>query len=223
MSDINDQLLLLSTRMNKFLFDNFISPNTLEQVVSGSGEINTRLFELSLKTGYTENSFAKAYYKNRIFNPKFGSAFIRFYLDNISDVFAYIGFMKTLSVPVFTMDESHAGIFIKDGVIYFSTGNEQGVTAGHQNVALSGIDVTKDFIFNIKYDSLFTNPCPQRVPYFGTYTITTVNRIWTLKSKNTSFPPDDDLHYFVIYLKNTINMNKNLFVKAFTYGEEYVD
>jgi len=218
-----DLIEFFSAKANRVMCDNFLSADALNRTVTGSSVITPRLFETILQTGILQGSTARVNYNSNYFNPHFSTTLFRLNMDSISDAFMYVGFKASLAAPSFDMTESHAGLVLHNGSLYFSTGNESGVSAGYINTNLSGIDLTKDNIFKIEYNKLSVMPMPQRFPYFGGFTKVEADRVWTQKALNSSFPPDDTMHYFVIYLKNLTSTNVALYFRKFAYIESYAD
>ena len=214
---------MLATKFNKFLFDNFNSSENLNIAAVGTGEVTPALFDLDLRTGYLANSSALAYYSTPWFNPVYATLIIRAYLGSMADCFAFFGFKEGSNPPTFDMTESHAGIMLSGGKMYFSTARTTDELTGQQRVEITGFDMTRDFIYKIEFNKLSTQPLPQVIPYFDGFRIITPDRIWTLKQTNSTYPPWDEVHYLMFYIKNTTGADKFLKIKALTYGEEYAD
>ncbi|MEM2614620.1 MAG: hypothetical protein QXO15_10450 [Nitrososphaerota archaeon] len=210
---------LLSTGFNKFLYDNFNSTESLIFTRTGSAEEEKRLMDLTLKTGIMANSTLKARYNMNIFNICYGKAYFNLYVNSVKDVFAFFGFKVTPEDPTSTMTEEHAGVMIENGKLYFSTANG----SNQQKSEIIGINPTRDMIYKIEYDKLYTFPLPQTIPYFDTFHIIPQDRIWTLRQQNSTFPPKDTSYYCVFFIKNLVGKDKFIKIKKFVYGERYVD
>lgn len=214
-----EMLELLATQYNRFLFDQMYSSEQMDTLSTGSAAVEPKIFELALSTGVLENSTAKAYYNQPLFNPVYATAYARFFMNSTADVFAFVGFKETNENPTLAMVESHQGLMINNGKLYASSadGSEQ------QRVEISGIDPTKDMIYKIKANAFSTFPLPQVIPYFDGFRIITPDRIWTEKARTANVQVKDQVHYFMFFIKNSVNVNKILRLKALTYGEDYAD
>jgi len=223
----DEVLELLATSFNRFLFDNFQSTEQINNAVTGTGEVVPNLLDMTLDTGMQANSTAKIYYAMNWFNPVYSKLYLRLYAKSISDVFAFIGFKESLSDPTSTMTESHAGLMIYNSKLYFSTGRKLIVNGnlvqGQQKTEITGMDITKDFIYKIENNKLSTQPLPQRIPYFDGFRIITPDRIFSLRAENGTFPPLDEVHYLTAFIKNTTGTGRFIKIKTLTYGEEYAD
>jgi len=223
MSYTQDVVDELQKKYNYVLLDNFYSTERLVEVITQTASITKEIFQLQLKTGVQEGSTAKVYYDLNKFNPHYSKAYFRVSIDNMADVFMWIGFKKSYSDPAHDDVESHAAIMVRNGRLYLTTGNELGVATGYQNIEITGIDCTRDFIFKIEKNKLSTMPLPQVIPYFDTFRIISPDRIWTLKVTNSTSPPEDQTHYIMFFISNTTNTNRVMTVKHFNYLEEYAD
>jgi len=210
---------LLATGFNRFMYDQFLSTEQINSATTGSGVVTPRIMELEINTGIAANSTARCYYNTPWFNPVYSTAYFRFYLKEMSNVFAFIGFKENTAEPTFNMTQSHSGIMCYNGKMYFSTANG----TNQKRVEITGIDMTKDMIYKIEYNKLSTFPLPQIIPYFDTFRIITPDRIWTLKQTNETSKPKDEVHYLLLYIKNNATAEKYLRLKSITYGEEYAD
>ena len=213
----------LQKKYNCFLIDQFYSTEHLIEAVTQTGSVSREIFQLQLSTGIQANSTAKVYYDLNRFNPHYSKAFFRLTFTDIKDTLAYIGFKLTYADPTYNMTETHSGLLIYNNKIYLTTGNEIGTTVGYQNTEISGIDLTKDFIIQIEKNKLSTCPLPQIIPYFDTFRIISPDRIFTLKATNSTYPPQDVVHYIMFFIKNSTNEDKRLTLRHFCYLEEYAD
>jgi hypothetical protein len=224
-------LELLATSFNKFLFDNFQSTEQINSAITGTGEVTTTLFNLILKTGILANSTAKAYYNLNYFNPVYSKLFMRFYLNSMANCKAFLGFKESIAdidwAAAVQIKESSAGLMIENGKLYAYTSRLTLVgppaVYSQQKTEILGIDVTKDFIYQIENQKFSTFPLPQVIPYFDGFRIITPDRIWTLRANNETYPPEDKLHYLYACIKNTVGADKRIYLKSITYGEEYAD
>lgn len=210
-------------KYNRFFDERFLSSERWIFTKTKTAFEDVKLGEMKLSTGVMAESTIKARYDYNIFNIVYGTAYLRFQFTSIKDVFAFIGFKEGVSDPTFEMTENHAGIFINNGKIYFSTGRTRGNITEQKKVELSGVDPLRDFIYKIEHYKLSTCPLPQIIPYMDTFRVITPDRIWTLNASNAEVMPEDTAYNFIIYLKNLVNMEKILKVKFFTYIEEYAD
>ena len=213
----------LQSKINHFVIDQFYSTENLVEVITQTGSLTRQLFELIFETGIQQGSTVKAYYNNNKFNPHYSKAYFRVSFENLSDVFAFVGFKKTTGDPTWDMTESHAGLMLHEGKIYLSTANELGVSHTQQRTQISGVDLTKDMVIKIENNKLFTMPMPQVIPYFDTFRIISPDRIWTLRVTNNTSPAEDLNHYIMFFISNTTNNNRKMFVRHFMYAEEYAD
>lgn len=212
-------LELLATGFNRVMFDQMYSTEQMDSTSTGTAFVVPKIFELELNTGILSGSTAKAYYNMPLFNPVYATAYFRFFLNSVDDLFMFIGFKKNHTDPTFTMTESHQGLMINESRLYASAADG----TNQQRIEISGIDPTKDMIYKIKANAFSTFPLPQVIPYFDTFRIITPDRIWTEKVRTTNVYVEDQVHYIMYFIKNTVNTEKLLRVKAFTYGEEYAD
>lgn len=222
--ELTDELIEeLQSKYNCFLIDQFYSTENMVEVVTQTGSVTRELFELLLTTGVQQNSTAKIYYNKNRFNPHYSKAYFRLSFLELTDTFAFIGFKKTTGDPTWVMTESHSGLMLKDGKIYLSTANELGVNHTQQRTEISGLDLTKDMIIKIEKNKLSSMPLPQIIPYFDTFNIIALDRVWTLKVTNSTSPPEDLTHYIMFFMSNTTNNNKEVTLRHFMYEEEYAD
>lgn len=213
----------LQKKYNCFLWDQFNSTESLNQVVTQTGVVNKDVTQLVLSTGIQANSTVKVYYNLNRFNPHYSKAYFRLTFTDIKDIIVFVGFKKSYGDPAFNDVESHSALLINDNKIYLSTGNEIGVASGYQNNEISGIDLTRDFIVKIEKNKLYTMPLPQIIPYLDTFRIVSEDRIWTLKTICSTSPPEDVGHYILFFIKNNTNEDKRLTLRHFCYLEEFAD
>jgi hypothetical protein len=139
--------------------------------------------------------------------------------SSAKNIFAFVGFKEYPEDPQSQMTENHSGIIVENKKLYFSTGNGK----FQQKVEILGIDITRDFVYKIKYNELHTCPLPQIIPYLDTFRIITPDRVWTMNQKNSTYPPGDTGYYFMVFLKNLTNEDKFINLKSFVYLQEYAD
>ena len=231
MVDMSELLELLATKFNRFLFDNFCSTENLNAAETGTAEISSSIFELKLNSGVLASSTAKAYYNLNLFNPVYSNLYMRFYLNSMADCKVFLGFKESTDdvdwADAVQVKESSVGLMVENGKLYAyssrMTAAGPPAVYSQQKTEISGIDVTKDFIYKIINEKFFTQPLPQVIPYFDDFRIITPNRIWTQRASNGTYPPEDKVHYLVFCIENTTGAEKILRIKNITYGEEYAD
>jgi len=223
MTYLEDVIEELQKRYNQCLIDNFYSTERLVEVTTQTGAVTKEIFQLQMETGVQEDSTTKIYYDLNRFNPHYSKAYFRVSVSSMADVFLWAGFKKSFSDPAYDDTETHSALMIRNGNVYFTTGNELGIATGYQNTQLSGIDLTKDFIFKIEGNKISFMPLPQITPYFDTFRILSPSRVWTLKATNSTNPPEDQTHYVMFFISNSTNVNKIATVKHFHYLEQYAD
>jgi hypothetical protein len=209
----------LARRYNRFFYDTFLSTERLIFTKTLTAIETKRLGELKLSTGVMANSTIKMRYDYNIFNIFYGEAIIRMQFSSAKNIFAFVGFKEYPEDPKSQMAENHSGIIVENEKLYFSTGNGK----FQQKVEIVGIDITRDFVYKIKYNELHTCPLPQIIPYMDTFRIITPDRIWTMNQKNSTYPPSDTGYYFIVFLKNLTNEDKFINLKSFVYLQEYAD
>lgn len=205
--------------LNKFIYDNYYSTETLNSTVTGTGFLRKKIFELSQETGVTQNSICMVNYDQPYFNPLYAEAVWKCYMNNKEDSFVFFGFKETLAEPTFVMTESHAGFMIYEGDLYASVAD--GDT--QQKVVIVGIDLTRVQNYKIEYDRFYVMPLPKIEEQLSLPTILSVDRIWKLQTTLSNFPPENMVHYIVQYIKNTIGANKKIIFNRFIYREVYAD
>jgi hypothetical protein len=223
MLSIDDFAEFINGTLNRYVLDNFQCTETLDELCVGTGAVTRKLHEILLETGSTQNSSALLNYNNPFFNPHYSQAFFRLTIPDVTNLEAFIGFKETLAAPTFTSTESHAGIYIINGKLYNSCGRTLTSGANYKNVEVMGIDLARDNIFQIQCDRLSSCPLPQLIPYYDSFRIKSFGREWSLRCSNSTYPPLDNLHYFVFWIKNTGNLQRTLSLKNFSYFEEYAD
>lgn len=220
-------LKTMATRFNLYLLDYFKGTEHIYTANTQTGYTTAETFSLKCETGVQQDSVNKWYYDSKYFNPRYGKAYIRLRLNSMADCFMFVGFKSTLDDPTWNMTESHVGLMLREGVLYLSSANELGAAPDQTREAVSGVDLTSDYIFEIANDTLSTFQLPLIVPYFDTMVWdklgNTSTYVWQQKAQTAETPPDDQTHYFVFYLTNTVGSNKYATIRQITYGERYVD
>lgn len=205
--------------LNKYLYDEYYSTEMLEQQTLITGDIQRKIFELTLSTGVTHKSVAMTNYNIPYFNPLYAEAVWKCYMDSMKDCFAFFGFKESLLEPTYEMVESHSGFMIHDGKLYASVAD--GYT--QQKVEIIGIDLTRVQNYKIEYNKFYIQPLPVIEEQLGLPMILSIKRIWKLKTTLSNFPPENKVHYIVQYIKNNINANKVIKFNRFIYKEVYAD
>lgn len=219
----DDILEWLAVKNNWFFYDNFQSTEQIDTAITQTGHIYPNMHGFEIQTGIQQASTARANYARNIFNPLYAKLLMRFYMGSMDNVFAFLGFKRTLTNPTSIMTESHSGLMIENGNLYFSTGNQLGSTPGQQKTLISGIDMQKDYVYKIVNNQLWTQPFPYREEgLHGPYTIP-VTRIWTMNQENEVNPPEDVFHYLIFYISNTTNHNQYLYIRKIVYEEDFAD
>jgi len=223
MVETEELLDWLGVQNNHFLYDNFQSTEQINAAVTQTGFISPVLHEFKLATGVQSGSTARAYYVQPIFNPVYAKLLVRLYVGSMADCFAFIGFKANNDAPTFNMAESHSGIMINDGKLYFSTANELGSAPGQQRVEITGLDMTRDYVYEIAYNKLRTQPFPYvEEGLTGPITIP-VTRKWTLEQSNDNYPPEDFAHNILFYIENTVNADRYVAIRKLILWEDFAD
>jgi len=222
---------LIATGFNKFLYDDFRSLDSLDFTKSGTAIESAEVLNFKLSTGILANSSIKARYNYNIFDIMHGTAYFHLQLNENNNTQMFFGFKETTAPPVFgvagSMIEYHVGVTIEPDIltpslgpkIYFTTGD--GIN--QQKVEILGIDVTRDYIYKIQGNKLYTMPLPEIIPYFNSFRILDTNRVWTLRQENSDAMPFDTSYFIMFYLNNLTDEERNVRIKALTYGEDYAD
>ena len=213
--------------LNKFIYDNYYSTETLSVTTTGTGFTRTYIFELSQETGVTQNSINLIYYDQPYFNPLYGEAVWKCYMNSMDDCYAFFGFKETTAEPIFPsigpMVESHAGFIIHDGKLYASVGNG----TEQQIVELVGIDVTRVQNYKINYNRFAIQSLPQVESELGIPGVLTtfplIKRKYVEMTQLSNYPPSNNVHYIVQYIKNSVNADKRIIFNRFIYKEVYAD
>ncbi len=213
--------------LNKFLYDNYYSTEQLNETVTNTGFTRVKIFELSQETGVTQNSIDLIYYNDPNFNPLYSEAVWKCYMNSMADCQAFFGFKLTTAEPIFPSDgemvESHAGFMIDEGKLYASVGD--GTT--QQYVEIVGIDTTRVQNYKIAYNRFFIQALPEVRETMGIPGILTtfplIKREFVEMTQLSNYPPQNNVHYIVQYIKNSINDDKRIIFNRFIYREVYAD
>lgn len=209
--------------LNKFLYDNYYSTEQLNETVTGTGNTGVHIFELSQETGVIQNSINMIYYNLPYFNPLYGEAVWKCYMNSMDDCFVFFGFKETTAEPTWVMTESHAGFMVYEGKLYASVadGTEQ------QRVEIVGIDLTRVENYRINYNRFYIEALPQVESELGIPGILTtfplIKRKFVEITQLSNYPPINQVHYIVQYIKNSINADKRIIFNRFIYKEVYAD
>ena len=210
---------LFGTKFRRFLYDNFSSTEMIGQAVTQTGAITTYLGECELSTGVQESSTAKIYYNKPNFNPWYSTLMFKLQFTSISDIFAFAGLKKTTEDPSLNMTESHIGLMINSGTVYLSTGDG----FNQQRTKITGFDPTNNIIYRIIENRFSWYPLPIRYPYFDGFRYEKPERKWAVDTTNATYPPENQDHYFIAFIKNNVGLDKILRIKHIVYGERYAD
>ena len=219
MPEINSIPYEAAEDLNKYLFDNYYSGDMLDEYLYATGYLKRRIFELSMETGVIQNSVCMAYYNLPYFNPLYAEAVWKCYMDDESDCFVFFGFKETVAEPTLAMVESHAGFMISGGKLYASVadGNTQ------QRVEIIGIDLTRVQNYKVEYNKFSIQPLPVIEEELGLPTVYSIDRKWKLMTTLSNFPPINQVHYIVQYIKNLVGADKKIKFNRFIYKEVYAD
>jgi len=213
--------------LNKFLYDNYYSTENLDETTTLTGFLYNNIFELEQTTGVTEGSICMINYNKNYFNPLYAEAIWKCYMNSMDDVYAFFGFKETLAEPIFPsvgpMVESHAGFMIDDGKLYASVGDG----TEQQYVEIVGIDMLRVQNYKIEYNKFFVEPLPETRETMGIpgilTTFPTIKREFKLMTTLSNFPPINQVHYIVQYIKNSVGEDKRIKFNRFIYREVYAD
>jgi hypothetical protein len=207
--------------------DVFPSQAHLDDFTAGTGGVSKKHLEVKLSTGTMAGSSALVNYENPIFNPFYSTTLIKARFSIKTGLEAFIGFKSSLLEPSFTMTESHAGIYVKDGIAYFSTGFTTGLTSGYQNTPIPGLDVTRWITFKLDKLACSWYSLPVLTPYFDGFATPvwsrSLERKWSQLYHNNTSPPVNQAHYLVFWIKNTLAADRSLEVQHVTHKEIYPD
>lgn len=213
--------------LNKYLYDNYYSTEMMESTTTKTGYLRLRIFELSHESGVTEGSVCMTNYNYNYFNPLYAEAVWKCYMNSMDDCQAFFGYKETLAEPIFPSDgpmiESHSGFMIDEGKLYASVAD--GTT--QQKVEIVGIDMTRVQNYKIEYNRFYIHPLPVAEEFLGMPGILTefppIIRKWNLMTTLSNYPPINQTHYIVQYIKNLVGADKKIVFNRFIYKEVYAD
>ena len=219
MPEINSIPYESAEDLNKYLYDEYYSTEQIDETTTGTGYLRINLFELSHETGVTQNSICMTNYNVPYFNPLYGEAVWKCYMNSMNDCFAFFGFKETASEPTYNMVESHAGFMVNDGKLYASVAD--GYT--QQRVEIVGIDMTRVQNYKISYNKFYIQPLPVVEEELGLPSVVSIERVWKLMTTLSNFPPENKVHYIIQYIKNSVGADKIIKFNRFIYKEVYAD
>ena len=196
--------------------------------MTGTGFLDVKQFQMMMETGIAANSSIMINYNIPYFNPLYGEAVWKCYMNSMDNCFAFFGYKETTATPippsVGPMVESHAGFIIDEGKLYASVadGTEQ------QKVEIIGIDTTRVENFKINYNRFYIEALPQVESELGIPGVLTtfplIKRKFVEVTQLSNYPPINQVHYIVHYISNqTNNLNKRIYFNRFIYKEVYAD
>ena len=223
MPEINSIPYESAEDLNRFLYDNYQTTETLDLTVTGAGYLRNKLFELGQETGVTQNSICQTNYNYNYFNPLYAEAVWKCYMNNMDDCFVFFGFKETAAAPTSDMIESHSGFMVEDGKLFSSVAD--GTT--QQKVEIVGIDLTRVENYKINYNRFAIQPLPEIEETLGIpgvlTTFPSIKRGWNEMVVLSNYPPINQVHYIVQYIRNTTNVDKRIIFNRFIYKEVYAD
>ena len=86
--------------LNKYIYDNYYSTEHIELMTLLTGALKKKIFELHLETGGTANSVCRVNYDLNYFNPLYGEAVWKCYMNNADDCFVFFGFKESITIPI---------------------------------------------------------------------------------------------------------------------------
>jgi len=206
-----------------YFYDNFLTTESILESKEKDAYVNWLLGELQISTGIESGGSEHLYYDNEIFNPMYSELIVKLRMNSLNDVKAFFGFRQNITEPDDTMLESHCGIYVKNGKVYFTTGCLVGMDYYQQKTEIVGLDMTKTYEFKFAYDKLYIKPLPQTEQYLGLPTIKAVERVWKLLLQNSTYPPNNQYHWITAFIKNNVGSEKVLYLNRIIYKEEYAD
>ena len=223
-----DELLeLLSVDFRRFLYDNLFSTENMSEAVTQTAAVTRKLNELTIETGIQQDSEARIYYDNAIFNPIYSKLFFKMQLSTMQNVFAFIGIKSSTGEPTSTMDESHAGFMIETvnniPTLYATSGKIVNGNYMQQKIPILDWVPTNYLVYRIVKDKFAARPLPSVTPYFEGIEVVDTTRKWSKDIQTGDVTANNQDHYFVAYIRNTSGANKAMTINFILYGEEYAD
>lgn len=210
---------LVGSTLRRFFHDTFLSTEMLTEVDVGSGAVVAEPFELQLATGATDASSVMVYYDSAFMNPWYATLIWKMQLSSAANVFAFVGMKETTGAPTSVMVESHIGVMVENGKMYFSSADGY----DQQKTEITGYEITDALLFRLDVRKLAIRPVPVQFNLFDSFRYEQLGRKWSNENDNGTSPPKDEEHYFVFYIGNTTAADKKLYVNHVTYGEIYAD
>lgn len=204
-------------KLKYYIFDQFLTDDQFIIMTEEEGYKRRRVGEIILSTGLKQNGKVFLSYNNQIFNPKYGEFITRLRLSNKNNIVAYWGFKQNLTEPSETMRESHTGFLVINGKLYVTTGDGK----NQQKVQIQGIDLRNYYEYKIKYNEFYMAQLPTIITSLGVPTIKEENQEFKLLSKNTTYPPSNQIHYLIFFIKSLVNSEKFLYIEKIIYKEKY--
>lgn len=231
MTSEKDAQDLVTTQLKTFFHDSFLSHDHVAVATTQTSASIENVTQLLLSTGVQESSEIRANYDRAFFNPRYGTLRVKARFNSADDVFAFIGFKKTLAAPTWNMTESHAGIMIYNGHVYAVTGGSAKGAApdlqDFQATIIPGIDATRWLVYEVAFNKVRYYSIPFTVPYFDREAFPKIKeglvRKWSGQYANGNVLPADEMHYLVFYVKNAVGAQKYVDVQHVTYSEIYPD
>jgi len=231
MPEINSIPYESTDDLNKYLYDNFYSTEELEELTTGTGIVEPRIFEMLMSTGVTAGSICETYYNYNYFNPLYGEAVWKLRLNSMNNVKVFFGFKETLDEPIFPsegdMVESHAGFMLDWQTIGGISGPHlyASVADGYSQhkVEITGIDMTHVVNYKIAYNNFSIMPLPYVEEQLGLPRVYSIERKWKDLGILGNYPPINEVHWIVHYIRNITNEEKNIKLNRFIYKEVYAD
>lgn len=223
MATIEEMTDVFGVTLRRWLSDSFSSTETIDTAINQTASVTPYLGEMALATGVQQASEAHMRYNSPFFNLRYGTLIVKAQFDSIRNVFAFIGVKETTDLPTPDMTESHAGLMIDSGEVYFSTGNGDTLNPNQQKVAITGFDPTNNILYKFVNNTLYYWPLPIIYPYFDGFRKETPARDWSMGQQNAVYPPKNTDHYFMAYITNTTGSDKRVKIYKIVYGEKYAD
>ena len=219
MAEIQDIPYINAEDLNKYIYDSYQSTEMLEELTTQTGFTSASIFELEQNTGVTANSIAQIYYNLNYFNPLYAEAVWKCYMNDMTDCFAFFGFKETIGQPTYDMTESHAGFMVNNGKLYASVADGY----SQQRVEIVGIDMKKVQEYKINYNSFSIRPLPIVEEVLGLPSVKSIERVWKEYTTLSDFPPKNQVHWIMQFIKNSTGEEKYIRFNKFIYREVYAD